>query len=360
MLPYYLMIGLPSILAVLTRRRMQATILLGLMFLLFVAVIGFRFEVGPDWFNYSTHFQRYENMDLATILADGEVGWALVVGTANLFGWGMTAIVLISAVVYCAGLFALARSCQEPMLALVAAMPYLSIAVAMSGMRQAMAIGVIFFLMAHWYRWNIVVKLFAILVAASFHFSALALLPIIVLETRMTPVQRIVVASLTGVAIFYLVGIAAGRVDEYSSTYLDGEAANAPGAVFHVLLTAAPAFVYFLMRRRWIRVYGKIPVIDWFAAIGAGAMLVVFLYPTATDRMTLYFAGVALVIQANLPRLWSGRTEQFAIRTAIVALNVVAMSVFLFVGNKASSFVPYQSIFSDATLTSSQTYPTRR
>ncbi len=357
MFPYFIMIGLPSLFAIAARRPLQASILLGIVFVLFLSVIGLRFEIGPDWYNYSTHFARYETMPLAAMIADGEIGWGLLVRTIDLLGGGMTTLVFISAVVYCIGLFSLARSCQEPMLALVAAIPYLSIAVAMSGLRQAMAIGIIFFLLSRWYRWGTPAKLAAIVAAASFHFSALALLPIIILETRMTPVQRIGGAIVVGAIVTYLVGTAGSRIDEYAGNYLGGEASNAPGAVFHVMLTAGPALAYFFFRRRWIKIYGKIPIVDWFAAIGAFAMIPVFLFPTATDRMTLYFAGVALIIQANLPRLWKDSTEQFLVRTAIVVLNVVAMATFLFAGNKSTSFVPYQSVFSDATLTASRTHP---
>ena len=71
-----------------------------------------------------------------------------------------------------------------------------------------------------------------------------------------------------------------------------------------------------------------------------------FIIPNATDRMTLYFAGVALIVQANLPQLWRTMSEQVTVRLAIIILNVIAMSVFLFAGNKASSFVPYQWVLS--------------
>ena len=89
------------------------------------------------------------------------------------------------------------------------------------------------------------------------------------------------------------------------------------------------------------------------------ALFFVSLFATVTDRMTLYFAGVALIIQANLPRLWRGQAERFVVRATLIVLNVVAMSTFLLAGNKASAFVPYQSIFSDATLTPSRTYNAR-
>ncbi|MEL7445883.1 MAG: hypothetical protein AAGK02_08725, partial [Pseudomonadota bacterium] len=98
---------------------------------------------------------------------------------------------------------------------------------------------------------------------------------------------------------------------------------------------------------RWIEKFGRIPLLEIFAAIGALAMVVVLIAPTATDRMTLYFAAIALIISGNLPRLWDRRPEQYAVRTALILANFAAMVVFLTLGNKAGSFVPYQSIFSE-------------
>lgn len=348
MYPYFLMIGLPALLGLAATRRFQAGAGLALVFVTFMLVIGLRYEIGPDWFAYAIHVQRYPTLDFAELAARGEVGWSLTVIAADALGLGMQGVVFFSGLVFCVGVFAVARSCQEPMLAIVAAVPYLSIAVAMSGLRQATAIGIIFVLVAHWYRWSIPVKIGVVLLASTFHFSALAMLLVVALDSRLTLFQRIAAGGIIAGIVGYLVAVTEVRVDRYSDKYLPGgSAADTPGALYHVLLTAVPALVYFFLRRRWIEVYGRIAVIDLFAAIGAIALIFVFFFPNATDRMTLYFSVVALIVQANLPNLWPGKPEQSAIRFGIIALNVIAMLTFLIAGNKAGSFVPYMSVFSE-------------
>ena len=301
----------------------------------------------PDWFAYEQHFIRFGRMTFDAIIAEGEVGWTFLVLTLNAFGLGMTALTLVTAIIFCAGVFAIARSCQEPMLAIVASTPYLAIAVAMSGMRQAVAMGLVFLVLSAWYRWPLAVKVGVILLASTFHFSAIALLAVVVFESRLTLPQRVLIALFIGAVVVFAIAGADNRLEVYAKNYgAEGEAADAEGALYHVLLTAVPALAYFVMRNRWNELYGRIPVVDLFAGVGVAALFFVFLFPTATDRMTLYFAGVALIIQANFPTLWRGRTEQFLVRTAIIALNAVAMLTFLLAGNKAGSFVPYASIFS--------------
>ncbi|MFN4113447.1 MAG: EpsG family protein [Sphingomonadaceae bacterium] len=348
MYPYLIMLGLPAVLAYLTGRQTQAGIGLLVVFLLFTAVIGLRYEIGPDWWAYLNQLRVMPQQSLGTLAERGELGWAILVQFSDSMGWGIHGLAIASGLVFCIGLFAIARACQEPMLAVVAAVPYLSIAVAMSGMRQAMAIGIVFFLIAKWYRYPVWLKIVLVLVAASFHFSALALLLVVALDSRMQLGRRIVAGAFVFAVVAWQVSTSDIRVDRYTRTYFeDGAAASAEGALYHVLLTAVPCLAYFFMRRRWIELYGRISIIDILAAIGVIALVFVFFFPTATDRMTLYFSAVALIIQGNFPQLWRGRTEQMLVRTGIVVLNAVAMMTFLIAGNKAGSFVPYKSVFSD-------------
>lgn len=347
MYPYLLMLGVPALFAFFAGRRLQSGILLAAVFAMFVAIIGLRYQIGPDWFAYEQHFVRFGRMTFGDIIAEGEFGWTALILTLDAFGLGKTAMTLFTAVVFCAGVFAIARSCQEPMLAIVATTPYLAIAVAMSGMRQAVAMGLVFLVLAAWYRWPLAVKVGVILLASTFHFSAIALLAVVAFESRLSLNQRVLIAVFIAAVVAFFVAGADDRIEVYARNYGSGGGAeDSQGALFHVLLTAVPALAYFVMRGRWNQIYGRLPVIDLFAAVGVAALFFVFLFPTATDRMTLYFAGVALIIQANFPHLWQGRTEQFLVRTAIVALNAVAMLTFLLAGNKAGTFVPYASIFS--------------
>lgn len=348
MFPYFLMIGLPAALAILAPRDFNLRIALLPVVLVFVAIIGLRYDVGPDWFAYTVHAQRIPEMPLTHLATQGEVGWALMVKLSDMLGLGILGMTLFSALVFCLGLFAIARVCQEPMLAVVAAVPYLSIAVAMSGMRQAIAIGIVFVLIAYWYRLSVISKIAIVLFASTFHFSALAMMVLVVFDGRMRPEQRLAIGFLVFAVLTYFLLSTDYRVERYARDYMPGGvSAEAPGALYHVLLTSAPALAYFAVRKRWRKVYGTIPIIDILAAIGVIALFFVFLFPTATDRLTLYFSGVALIIQANLPRLWKKRSDRYLVRTAIIVLNIVALATFLIAGNKAKSFVPYMSVFSE-------------
>ena len=349
MYPYFLMIGLPALFSMLVSRKAQTGIALAAVFLLFLFLIGFRYEIGPDWFSYLAQSERYPYTDFVELFEHGEVSWAVLVLASNELGLGLYGMVFASALVFCFGLFSIARVCEEPMLALVAAVPYLAIAVAMSGMRQAIAIGIIFFIISRWYRLSIPAKIGLILLASSFHFSALLMMGLLAFDSRLSMSRKIG----AGFLIFALVGWQMlgqdYRMNRYTSTYLvDGSAGDTPGAIFHVLLTAVPAIAYFVYRKRWVQVYGRISIIDLLAAIGILALAGLPFAATATDRMTLYFSAVALIIQANFPGLWEGRGAKNFVRVSIIMLNFLAVAVFLLAGNHAAAFTPYQTIFSES------------
>lgn len=348
MFPYLAMIGLPALFCLPGDRRFQTGTLLFAVLVLFVCVIGFRYEVGSDWFSYRQMIESYQDQDFDVLAERGEVGWVLLVMAANMTSFPMPLIVFIAAVVFGIGLFAVARMTQEPMLAVVASTPYLALAVAMSGVRQSIALGIIFLVIANWHRLTPLYKVPMILFASLFHFSAISMILFVVLDARLSKTRRIIVGTFATAIVGYALMDQSFRVDRYSSAYLVGEEViDAPGAILHVALIAVPAIIYLVIRREWNKVYRPSSALDLFALVSAVALAGVIVAPAATDRMSLYFSPAAMIIQAGLPMTRSDRGTQMLWRAGLVLLNLAAMLTFLLGANHSRTFIPYQSIFSE-------------
>lgn len=348
MFPYFAMVGFPALLSLTGARRLQIGAFLFAVFVLFVALIGLRYEIGPDWFNYSKMVEDYRYLSWAELAPQGEMGWVAMVKLMNANGLGMAGVVFFSAFVFCLGLFAVARMTQEPMLAIVATTPYLAVAVAMSGMRQGIAMGIVYCVIAGWHKSSVVTKIVLILSASLFHFSAILMIGLVAVDSGISMFRKVVISAVVLVIGIYSVSIQTFRVDRYSETYVSGEnVVDAPGAILHVALIAVPAVIYFIMRRQWIAAYGRNLLLDVFSALSIVALFTVIRAPAATDRVTLYFSAVAMIIQAGLPMTQQTRGAQVMIRVGIIVMNFVAMMVFLLGANHARSFVPYISIFSE-------------
>jgi hypothetical protein len=119
------------------------------VWLLLTLLIGFRYEVGGDWFNYLGHLQAagYQNVDSA--VEKGDPAYRLLNLLAVRLGWGIAGVNLISASLFSAGLVYFCRGLPRPWLALAVAMPYMVTVVAMGYTRQGVALG-----LACWAWWR--------------------------------------------------------------------------------------------------------------------------------------------------------------------------------------------------------------
>ncbi len=148
MFPYLAMLALPSGLALTGAQRTRVMIVV--VGVLYFVMIGFRFQVGADWNNYIFIYNLRHSWPLWKVLTQREPGYGLLMWAAGQLGWGIIFVNVFSGLVFTWGLLAVAKRCREPFIAVCVATPLLVVAFAMSGVRQAIAAGLVFYLMATW------------------------------------------------------------------------------------------------------------------------------------------------------------------------------------------------------------------
>ena len=170
-------------------------------FLVLLVFIGLRYEIGPDWNNYLNMYLSVQYDDLAEALVQREPGFFALNKIADLLGFGLQGVVFVCALVFLLGIFAYAAQTASAWIALAAVVPYLIFVVAMSGIRQAAAMGIVYFVLARWSRFSYIKKASIILGAATLHTSALFALLLLLIEDRKWLWLKI---AATGALILYL------------------------------------------------------------------------------------------------------------------------------------------------------------
>jgi hypothetical protein len=99
-------------------------------------MIGLRFQVGADWFSYEGIYDYFRYADLNETLSIGDPGYSLLNWIGQRFGVGVWFVNLACGTIFTWGLFRFARQQPNPWLAIVVAIPYLVIVVAMGYTRQ--------------------------------------------------------------------------------------------------------------------------------------------------------------------------------------------------------------------------------
>lgn len=317
----------------------RAGVLLFLLGCAFFLLIGWRFQVGPDWNSYLYIYNFGKDKDLLTLLVSTEPGFQFLIWTASALGGGYVLVNIVSAAIFCGGLFSFARRCMEPFLALTVATPYLAIVIGMSVSRQAIAIGVIFYLLATWKERTTVGRTLFVVLASLFHFSALFMLVFVVLESRQSAIARaLAVAVIASVAI-----VAPAQLNLYATRYIGAGAIEAEGALLHVLLVAIPAAGYLAVRGRWRATIGTSRVLDNLSIAAIALVPAVAVTPLGVDRMSLYFWPVAMHVWSAWPALVASPGARNGYRLLVVVASFALLLGWFATANHSRAYLPYQN-----------------
>ncbi|MCL1629206.1 EpsG family protein [Roseibaca sp. V10] len=352
MLPYWLLFLVPALLAISSppSRKMRrdgtrfarSDPIWVLMLLLLTIMIGFRFRVGGDWGAYFEYLIVAATSDLRESLLLDDPGFRVL----NLFsiwlGFGIIGVNTVSGLIFSAGLLAFCRSLPRPWLALAVAVPYLVIVVGMGYTRQAVAIGLVMLGLVALGRQKWVWFILWVLLAATFHKTAVILLPIVALTMSRNRWLIILLVGVTGgVGYQVLLGDSA---DTLVRNYIDAELQSG-GALIRLGMNALPALLFLFYRKKIMIAPSEYRIWRLFAFISVGLFVAMFgtSASTALDRLGLYMLPLQLFLFAHLPDLMGRQGKQNSgIVTMILAYYAAILFVWFNFGSFSFAWVPYR------------------
>lgn len=312
--------------------------------LLLAVIIGFRYQVGGDWFNYLGHLAEDSTQTLGSLLTQRDPGYKFITWLSVTLGWDIYGVNTLAAVIFACGLIAFCRGMSRPWLAATVAVPYLVVVVAMGYTRQGIALGLAMLGLRALARKSVVMFAVWVLLAATVHSSALVLLPIAALTTtRNRWWVAFWIAALAGVG--YLSLIEPDSESLYTNYIARGY--DSQGAYVRLSMNAAAAILFLLMRRRFVlgnAAYQLWKWLSWLALVLLAAVFVSDGISTALDRLGLYLLPLQLMVFSSLPNaLGSSSRKPWVF--AVVAYYAIILGVWLNFANNAYAWLPYQFYF---------------
>jgi len=337
MLIYFLLLLPPVVLAwgrpPLKRHVAFSTIAYFVALLLFM---GLRDQTGPDWDGY-IHIYNVVNSNLE---ARTEYLFAYLVVLSDTLGFYIYGVNCVCTLIFLIGIFAYANCTARPWLAIAVVMPYLCFVIGMSGIRQAAAIGVVYIALANWSRLSIIVKLLFIAVATGFHTSAVVFVVLVLFDDR----KRLWLKLLfTGLFIAYLIrsDVTTDAIDDYNNRYLI-ENITSFGAVQHVALSAFPASLYFILRKRIEKAGWSNSLVTIGAIASIGALPLTAISSTGVDRLILYFSYIQMWIYPCLVEVLKDYENVLLLGISVIVLFV--FFIYFTFGVTLSGYIPYRSL----------------
>jgi len=313
------------------------------LFLFFVFVMGFRYEVGGDWDNYVLIVRNISLERLSTALSYGDPGFTLIAWLSNQLGLGVYGANLGCALFLLYGLFRLARTLPDPWLAIATAVPYMLIVIGMGYVRQGAAIGFIMLAMRDLERRQMAWGVLHLALAIVCHIAAICILPLIAIGIAGKRPFYLVPIFIVGLCCYAF--ILSDRTDHFYSAYVEQDYESS-GAVVRLAMNVLPAGVYLRFRDRFPIAEPVQTVWRLFAIISLALPVFLLVLPsTALDRIGLFFSPIQVIVFGYATTIFSNnrREQRFATFAAAGYYGVVQF-VWLNFATFSAYWLPYRSV----------------
>ena len=350
MLAYWFLFLVPAFQAVARRKQTQSlpgqrwSFKWRAVFFFLTLMIGLRHQVGGDWGSYLVSVDVTTSLTLFEALnrsgndpADSLFSWL-----AAQSGLGIYLVNSVYGALFTWGLLVFCRSQPRPWLALTVAVPYLITVVAMGYSRQGVAIGLILLGMVALKNKSVLKFFLWVALAATFHKSAIILIPLAVLSgTRRRFVTFFWVIVTTSVLFVLMVQ---ESVDFLVKGYITDQYESS-GAAIRVAMNAIPAALFLLMRKRFQLAPDQHIFWTWMAlgALAFIALLYVSPSSTAVDRVALYWIPLQIFVWSRVPDAMGNHgAKNSGWVSAVVAYSAAVHFVWLFFATHSGYWLPYQ------------------
>jgi len=324
------------------RRSRPALLLLAALPTLLM--IGLRWKIGPDWASYKAIYESTHLFDFSQAITHADAGFY----TLN---WGLSelnapfwVLNFVCGVVFTVGLTAFCGRQPNPWLAFLVAFPYLVIVIAMSALRQSVALGFLFLALNAYEAGKLNRFLVLGLIAAAFHGSALLMIPLCLLSYSKSNLQRVILLIIgLGLGYYFFQDVFSHYARRYTT-----EKMQSGGTAYRLAMNSLAAVIFLAVGRRFA-------VPPHVAALWRNVSLCTLAFAlalalapssTALDRLLLYFFPLQFFVLSRVPQLVRQDRQVAGQATLVVAAYAALVQiVFLSFGTFATSYVPYRTIF---------------
>ncbi len=304
-------------------------------------MIGLRLDVGGDWGAYQRMYESIFFLDLRPALAITDPGYGMLNWLAAQFGFGIWFVNLVCAILFVGGFARLCWKQPNPALAVLVAVPYLIIVVAMGYTRQAAALGLICLAIADASERHLIRLVLLIMLATLFHKTAILVLPL-----ALVPVfRRNWLLGAIGAAMFAILFIVFLRdtSDRMITNYAQGDY-DSQGAAVRVSMNVIAAIVYILIQKNismstFQKSFWMTCSILSFISVAALATLSA---SSGVDRLSLYLIPIQAIAYSNLPyNIKKSKASDAAILIGLIVYAFLVQYVWLNYAANAGYWNPY-------------------
>jgi hypothetical protein len=306
-----------------------------------ILLIGFRHEVGGDWFHYIRQYSILEDR----LLLNRDPGYSLVHWFSLNYLNGIYSTNLISASILIYGLIRFCAILPLPWLAITVSIPYIIVIIGMGYTRQSVALGFILMALLNLMSGKSNRFYFFVILASLFHQTALVFSAIgflVDLKKRQFSFSKAII--LFTIILFSFVFLLMDRMSDFIYHYIENQSFQSHGALLRIAMSIAVAAIYFIYRKKYKRIYNDDHI--WFyLSLGIVCIFILsFFASTAADRLAIYFLPLQLVVLSRFPTLIETTLNRTFVVSIIVIVYAASLLVWLNFGIHSKYWLPYKNL----------------
>ncbi len=313
----------------------------GVAILFVCLMIGLRYQVGGDWDAYLNKMYETSGEDWLESISRGDPGYQFLNWIGANVGGGIYFVNTVCSILFVWGLSKFCIAQPRPWLALLVALPYFIIVVAMGYTRQSAAIGICMIGLTLLQDGKTFRFLLLLAVATLFHKSAVVLFPFAIFSRQSNKLVTILGVFIIGALVAFLLVL--DSLENLSYGYLESGYSSS-GALIRVVMNAFPALFFLIFLSKFQLPPDQRKFWLWMALAALLFVILLWISPssTAVDRLALYWIPIQLVVWSRLPNalnFFGGKTIWLSL---VVIYCAVVQFVWLFYADNSSYWVPYQ------------------
>ncbi|WP_293881594.1 EpsG family protein [Sphingomonas sp.] len=354
MWPYWILFLIPAFFAVFADRKaveggqirnsFNSPLVFGITLFALSAMIGMRYEVGGDWENYYFYIDGVKGLDFKDIFFRDDPAFQLLNWLSDRFAWSVYGVNLFGGTIFSVGLLVFCRSMKRPWLALTVSVPYLVIAVGMGYSRQAVALGLSMIGLVALSKRSIPWFVFWVVLGATFHKSAIILVPLGAIVGARNKVLTLLAISVATFAAYWI--LLSNSVDSLYENYVTAEY-QSQGAMVRLLMNAVPAAIFLRWRDKFdlSDVEQRIWTTFSLVSIALLGLLLVSPATTAVDRVALYMLPLQILVFSKIPDIAPDKNNVTnGIVFSVLSYYAAVQFVWFNFGDFSFAWLPYRSI----------------
>jgi len=312
-----------------------------LTILIFIIIVGFRYQVGGDWYPYLMMYKEISGTNLLFSLTYTDPAYGLINYIAYTLNQEIWFINLICAVIFFIGIDHICKFSHRYWIALLTSFPYLIITVSMGYTRQSAAIGLIFIAFTKLMQKKKFSFLLFIFLAILFHKSAILILIFTpyIFNYKFTFFKNSVYLLMFVILLFGIMN----NFNNEDNLYFTDQVSSS-GALLRMVIHLPPIILYLAYRNKFKGLFkDNVVILDVILGLILIFFLISFVYSTFADRFNLYFYIFDILILSTFPTFLNYK-NYYVYLLLIIILQFILYSSWLYLSPYAECcWIPYQN-----------------